>query len=114
LEEGVKMLSQSGTILRSLIIVTDGENTEGVEPPQVLSAIYANKNDKSTQDFPVSTNSTLISFIGFDVDSGYFDSFKSYGARVTSASNQAQLAASLSTLLEADITKLEAPELGGL
>lgn len=112
-EVGAEWLAQSGTILRSLIVVTDGENTEGVEPSWALSALYNNRNNKSSTDFPVSTSSTLVSFIGFDIGSGYFEPLGQYGARVTSASDQVQLARTLSNLLEADITKLEAPSLGG-
>lgn len=110
--EGVRILASSGTILRSLIVVTDGENTEGTEPADVMSAVFKSRNDKSTPDFPVNTGSYLVSFIGFDIGSGYFEPFGQYGARVTSASDEAELAQRLSALLEADITKLEAPDLG--
>lgn len=107
LERGVEWLAQSGTILRSVIVVTDGENTTGVAPAWVLSAVYNNRNTASAPDLPVFTNSTLVSFIGFDIDAGRFRALERYGARITSASDQAQLAAVLSNLLEADIRKLE-------
>ncbi|MCX7024873.1 MAG: VWA domain-containing protein [Spirochaetes bacterium] len=113
LERSVEWLAQSGTILRSAIIVTDGENTAGIKPSWVLSAVYGNRNSASTEEYPVVTNSTLVSFIGFDVDAGKFTPLEKYGARVTAAADQAQLASVLSNLLEADITKLEAPTLGG-
>ncbi len=109
LESGTAMLAGSGTILRSLILITDGENTQGVEPSWVLSAIFNNRNNKSTPDFPLFTSSYLMSVIGFDIDSEIFSPWREFGARVTSASNQEQLASTLSGLLEADITKLEAP-----
>jgi hypothetical protein len=113
-EQGVERLSQSGTILRSLIVVTDGQNMEGVAPAWALSAVYNNRNSASTPDFPVLTGSTLVSFIGFDIDSGVFQPLSRYGARIMSATNQSQLAEALSGLLEADVTKLEAPALGAV
>lgn len=109
IESGASMLLQSGTILRSMIVVTDGENTEGVEPSYAMAALYNNRNTLTTPDFPVRTNSILVSFIGFDIDGGYFQPFSQYGARVTSAANKSELTQSLVSLLEADITKLEAP-----
>lgn len=113
IEVGAEWLAQSQTILRSLIIITDGENTEGVEPETSLAALYANRNSATTADFTVSTSSTLVSFIGFDVASDYFQNFASLGARVTAAADRTELARALSSILEADITKLEAPALGG-
>jgi len=112
IESGVRALSQSGTILRSLIIVTDGENTAGVEPAWALSAVYGNRNTASVPELPVSTGSTLITFIGFDIDSGAFKRLSVYGPRIASATDQSQLATALSASLEADITKLESPALG--
>ncbi|MDP3178145.1 MAG: VWA domain-containing protein [Spirochaetaceae bacterium] len=112
IECGVRSLSQSGTILRSLVIVTDGENTAGVEPAWALSAVYGNRNTASSPELPVSTGSTLITFIGFDIDSGAFKRLSAYGPRIASATDQSQLALALSASLEADITKLETPELG--
>jgi hypothetical protein len=110
---GAARLSQAGTILRSLIVVTDGENTSGTLPAWSLSALYGNRNSASTPDFPVYTSSILVSFIGFDVDSGTFEPMSRYGARVLSATDRSGLESALSGLLEADVTKLEAPALGG-
>ncbi len=112
IELGAEWLAQSGTILRSLVIITDGENTEGLEPGRAIEALYANRNSASKEGYTVSTSSTLLSFIGFDVDSSYFQRFATLGARVTSAADREQLAAALTSILEADITKLEAPNLG--
>lgn len=110
IEKSVELLAQSGTILRSAIIVTDGENKTGVDPSWALSAVYNNRNTAATAEFPVATGSTLVSFIGFDVAAGRFKPLEKYGARVTSAADQEELAAVLSNLLEADITKLEASD----
>lgn len=107
LETGTALLAQSGTIMRSLIIISDGENTIGPEPARVMDAVQANRNDASTADYPVRTSSTLIRFVGFDMESGYFDQFAAYGARVSAAANGEQLSAELIGLLNADIKMLE-------
>lgn len=107
LQKGSELLAQSGTIFNSLIVVTDGENNRQPEPADVIDAIYANRNDKSTDAMKVRTSTQLLSFIGFDIESPQFDLFHRLGGRVTSASNQAELEDSLKALLEADITKLE-------
>jgi hypothetical protein len=106
-EKGTEILAQSGTIMRSLIVITDGENTAGIVPESVLDAVYANRNSATTAEVPVTTSSTLVSFIGFDIDASRFAGLAEKGARVTGASDQAQLVAELRGLLEADITKLE-------
>lgn len=106
-EKGTEILAQSGTIMRSLLVITDGENTKGVVPESVLDAVYQNRNSASTKDVPVTTSSTLISFIGFDIDASRFSGLATKGARVTAASDQAELVSELRGFLEADITKLE-------
>lgn len=108
IEAGVERLALSRLILRSLIVVTDGENARGPDPADVLEAVRANRTSASTEDFPVFTSSTLVSFIGFDVDADRFAPLEAYGARVVGASDQEELARVLSNLLEADATKLEA------
>jgi hypothetical protein len=112
MSRGVRVLSQSGTILKSLIIVTDGQNMQGADPSWVLSAVYGNRNSAGKSDAPVITSSTLMTLIGFDINMGFFAPYEKYGARIASATDQTQLAAVLSASLEADITKLEAPSLG--
>ena len=107
LEKGSALLAQSGTIFNSLILVTDGENNRLPEPADVIGAIYANRNDKSTKEMKVRTSTQLLSFIGFDINSPQFSQYHELGARITSANNQTELETSLKALLEADITKLE-------
>ncbi|HCM26901.1 MAG TPA: hypothetical protein DIC34_10215 [Treponema sp.] len=107
LEKGSELLAQSGTIFNSLIIITDGENNGTPDPMKVIDAIYSNRNNKSTEAMKISTSTQLMSFIGFDIDSPQFGVFHELGARITSASDQAELENGLKSLLEADITKLE-------
>ncbi|MBP7552257.1 MAG: VWA domain-containing protein [Spirochaetes bacterium] len=106
---GTEILAQSGTIFKSLITITDGENSDGVSPDIVLEAIVANRNNKSTTDYPIITNSILVTFIGFDFgNSYYFKSLNEIGARIAYASNKDELIKSMENIFEADITKLEA------
>lgn len=107
LEKGSEILAQSGTILNSMMIVTDGANTVSPEPEKVLKAIYSNANNKSNEEITVKTSTQLLSFIGFDIDSNIFDVLHELGARITSAADQTGLETSLKSLLEADITQLE-------
>ncbi len=108
IEKGTELLMQSGTVFKSLIIITDGENTSGIEPETVLDAVYNNRNNASTKDFPVITSNVLVSFIAFDVDSSVFGGMNRLGARITSAGNKEELLSSLKNIFIADITKLEA------
>lgn len=110
LETGAEILAGSGTVMKSLIVVSDGENTAGTEPGQVLRAINENRNSASTVDFPVYTRGILASFVGFDVDSDFFSPLSEEGARVTSAADQAGLKKALTDILVADISKLEAAQ----
>lgn len=112
-EKGTEILAQSGTIMRSLIVISDGENTSGIEPESVLEAVYTDRNTASTAEVAVTTSSTLVSFIGFDIDAARFSGLAERGARVTGASDQEELVSELRGLLEADITKLESAGPGG-
>ncbi len=107
LERGAEILAQSGTIFNSLILVTDGENTSGTDPEKVIEAIYENRNNRSTSEYPVRTSTQLLSIIGFDINSPKFERLHQLGARVMAAGNQSELEKNLKALLEADITKLE-------
>jgi hypothetical protein len=107
IEAGSEILSGSGTILKSMVVITDGANNASPDPRDVIEAIYGNRNAASTADIRVNTDTQLLSFIGFDVDNGQFGDYAKLGARVTATDDQAGLENSLKSLLEADITKLE-------
>lgn len=107
LEVGSEMLAQSETIFKSFIIITDGENTEGINPEVVLKAIVENVNNKSTTDFPIYTDNILVSFIGFDIGQYVFDNLHKIGARVMSAGNEKALEDALKNIFLTDISKLE-------
>ncbi len=108
LSKGAEILVQSGTIFKSLIVITDGENTKGVRPEDALTAIVENLNNKNTSDLPVLTDSILVSFVGFDIDADVFSNLKNIGSRVTSADNKEELLSALKNIFLADLQKLEA------
>ena len=108
IEKGTEILVQSGTIFKSLIIITDGENTINISAEDALYAVVNNLNNKSTKEFPVLTDNILVSFVGFDIDSSVFNDLKDIGARITSAGNKEELNVALKNIFLADIKKLEA------
>jgi hypothetical protein len=108
IEKSTEMLAQSGTILKSVLVLSDGENTAGPAPAEVLFAINNNRNNFSYVSNPVLTRGTLVSVIGFDVEAGLFKPLAAEGAKITAAANQEDLQAALLKMLTADITLLEA------
>lgn len=110
LERGAEILAGSETVMKSLIVVSDGENTAGVEPREALTAINENRNSASTVDLPVYTRGSLVSFVGFDVGSGIYAPLGEEGARVESAADRNELKKALTDILVADISKLEAAQ----
>jgi len=107
LEAGCAALAQSGTVMKSLIVITDGENTATPAPEDVLLGMSTNNNDKCRDGITVYTDSQLVSFIGFDVDACAFDGLSKAGARVIQAKDEAGISEGLTKILDADITKLE-------
>ncbi len=107
IEYSSEILAQSGTILNSVIVITDGENNVDPEPEKVIDAIYRNRNNISTESFKVLTSTQLINLISFDIDSSLFSGYKEMGVKILSASDQKELEETLKNLLVADISKLE-------
>jgi hypothetical protein len=97
-----EMLANSGTIEKSIMIVTDGENNIDPDPRKVMAAIHNNWDSALA-----TTDDQLISFVGFDVQSPQFDEFAKLGARISSANNQAEIEKGLKSFLNADIKNLE-------
>lgn len=107
IEASSEILAQSGTILNSMIVITDGENNVNPEPGLVIDALYKNRNNISTESFRILTSTQLISLISFDIDSSLFREYEKQGITVFSANDQEELEATLKDLLIADISKLE-------
>ncbi len=110
LEVAAELLAGSGTVMKSVIVVSDGANTSGKAPEEVLFAINENRVDRSTVDLPVITRGTLVSFVGFDVDAGLYSAVEAEGARIESAADRAGLERALESILVADISRLEAAQ----
>jgi hypothetical protein len=85
---------------KHVLVITDGANTVGPAPDQVLPAI--NRAAEKKQD------SLFVHFIAFDVDAKVFNGVKKQGASVASAADETQLNSQLDFILQNQIL-LEKP-----
>jgi Mg-chelatase subunit ChlD len=108
LERGTELLAQSGTVLKTLVVITDGENTVGPDPLSALNAINEDRNSASRPGLPVRTAGTLVRCVGFDVQGGLFAAWEAEGARVYETKDRPELEKALRGLIAADISRLEA------
>ena len=98
-------LDRSGLKRRHLLVVTDGENTDGADPALVASVL-----EKQPEEVKAS-----LYFVAFDVDAEAFTPVKNAGGLLLSAKSGAELAATFDELLsdrilvEAPRTTLEKP-----
>ncbi len=91
-------LDRSGLKRRHLLVVTDGENTDGADPALVATIL-----EKQTDEARAP-----LYFVAFDVDAEAFAGVKSAGALLLSAKSGAELAATFDELLS-DRILVEAP-----
>jgi len=91
-------LDRSGLKRRHLLVVTDGENTDGPDPALVASVL-----EKQPEEAKAS-----LYFVAFDVDAAAFAPVKNAGALLLSAKSGAELAATFDELLS-DRILVEAP-----
>jgi Mg-chelatase subunit ChlD len=91
-------LDRSGLKRRHLLVVTDGENTDGVDPAVVTSVL-----EKQPEEAKAS-----LYFVAFDVDAEAFRPVKNAGALLLPAKSGAELAATFEELLS-DRILVEAP-----
>ena len=91
-------LDRSGLKRRHLLVVTDGENTDGADPALVASVL-----EKQPEEVKAS-----LYFVAFDVDAEAFAPVKNAGALLLSAKSGAELAATFDELLSNRIL-VEAP-----
>jgi len=91
-------LDRSGLKRRHLLVVTDGENTDGPDPALVASVL-----EKQPEEAKAS-----LYFVAFDVDAAAFAGVKNAGALLLSAKSGAELAATFDELLS-DRILVEAP-----
>jgi Mg-chelatase subunit ChlD len=82
-------LDRTGLTRRHLLVVTDGENTDGVKPDSVAVAM----NKRPDAERP------SIYFVAFDVEANRFSGVKDAGGLVLSAANAKELNETLDMLL---------------
>ena len=85
-------LYKAGTIRKYILVVTDGENTDGRPPREVAQQIAA-RSDGAVRQY----------FVAFDVDAKNFAFLRDVRGEVLSASNALSLRASLDTIYRGKI-----------
>jgi Mg-chelatase subunit ChlD len=88
-----RALDGTGLSRRHLLVVTDGENTDGTAPDRVAVAI----NKRPDAERP------SIYFVAFDVEASRFSRVRDAGGLVLSAANATELNNTLDTLLRGKI-----------
>jgi Mg-chelatase subunit ChlD len=88
-----RALDATGLARRHLLVVTDGENTDGVEPERVAAGI----NKRPDAERPA------IYFVAFDVDASRFKGVRDAGGLVLPAANATELNTTLDALLRGKI-----------
>jgi Mg-chelatase subunit ChlD len=92
-------LYKAGTFRKVMLVVTDGENTDGQDPADVAREI-----------FKKSEGGVGIYFVAFDTDEGKFGFLRDVKGDVVSAQNGAALEASLASLYEGKVLAESAVE----
>ena len=90
---GKRALDASGLSRRHLLVVTDGENTNGSRPGDVMQAL-AQRPDAERPS---------VYFVAFDIAASRFSSVRDAGALVLPAANAAELNQTLDSLLTGKI-----------
>ena len=86
-------LDRTGLTRRHLLLVTDGENTDGHDPVKVAAAI----NRRPEAERP------SIYFVAFDIEASRFDGVRNAGGLVLGAANARELNTTLDDLLRGKI-----------
>ena len=86
-------LDATGLARRHLLVVTDGDNTDGPDPDEVAAAI----NRRPEAERP------SIYFVAFDIEASKFSGVKNSGGLVLAAANARELNDTLDTLLRGKI-----------
>ena len=87
-----KSLYESGMIRKYILVVTDGENTDG-RPPREVAQQIAQRSEGAVRQY----------FVAFDVDAKNFSFLRDVHGEVLSASNGLSLRASLDTIYRGKI-----------
>jgi Mg-chelatase subunit ChlD len=87
-----KSLYESGMIRKYILVVTDGENTDG-RPPREVAQTIAQRSEGAVRQY----------FVAFDVDAKNFAFLRDVHGEVLSAANAVSLRASLDTIYRGKI-----------
>ena len=87
------VLDATGLMRRHLLVVTDGENTDGYKPGEVMRAIAGRPAEERPS----------VYFVAFDIDSARFSAVRDGGGLVLEAQNATELDTTLSALLTGKI-----------
>lgn len=90
---GKRELDATGLSRRHLLVVTDGENTDGYDPEEVAAAIARRPEAERPS----------IYFVAFDIAASRFNGVRDAGALLLSAANARELNDTLDTLLRGKI-----------
>jgi Mg-chelatase subunit ChlD len=90
---GKRALDMAGFTRRHLLIVTDGENTEGYRPADVMAALMRRPE----------TERPSVYFVAFDIAAARFEAVKNAGGLVLAAANAQELTDTLDFLLTGKI-----------
>jgi hypothetical protein len=88
-----RALDDTGLTRRHLLVVTDGENTDGVQPDRVAIAIGKRPDAERPS----------IYFVAFDIEASRFSRVRDAGGLVLSAANATELNTTLDVLLRGKI-----------
>jgi len=89
LQDAWSALKSANCERQYILCITDGENTQGRHPREVMPVIHKESEGK-----------VEIHFIAFDVDGKLFDFAKPYNGHVESAANKEQLDAELTRIFQ--------------
>ena len=95
LEAAAHAVLDSGLTRKHVLIITDGENTSGPSPAEVMPRLKRLAEEKQT--------GLSVHFVAFDVDARVFANVKKQGATVVGASDENQLNQQLEFILEKKI-----------
>lgn len=101
-----KDLNRTGFARTHILVLTDGENTTGVDPQRVAEAITGLPEDSRSS----------VYFVAFDVAESHFNAVRDAGALVLPASSGSELAQALDYILTGKILaeQPEIPAAGGV
>jgi Mg-chelatase subunit ChlD len=91
--DGKRALDRVGFTRRHLLVVTDGENTDGYRPADVMAALMRRPESERPS----------VYFVAFDIAASRFDAVKNAGGLVLEAANAQELTDTLDFLLTGKI-----------